>query len=108
MVVAVFLAGPSLNPQISSIHLCFASFGLVFGHKPLWVMPACICTVSWAGGQSGLCHPITVQGTGSLGSPFFCGGCCRPGEHLLQPMGPRTREPGRTSCTEVASEPRQD
>lgn len=63
MVVVAFLSGPPLNPQISSIHLYFASFGLVFGPDPLWVMPACTCAVSWAVGNTlgpvtpSLCRP---------------------------------------------------
>lgn len=87
MVVVVFLSGPPPNSQISSTHFMFCQ---------LWPRPF-VCDASLylynvlgCGGQFGLCHPITVQGTGSLGCPFFfffvwvaCGWCCRPGEHLL-------------------------
>lgn len=68
MVVDVFLSGPPLNPQILSTHLCFASFG----QFPLCDASLNLCSVLGCGGQFGLCHPITVQGTGSLGCPFFC------------------------------------
>lgn len=72
MVVAAFLSGLPLTPQISSICLCFASFGLVSWPRPfVGAASLYLYSVLGCGGQFGLCHPLTVQGTGSLGVPLF-------------------------------------
>lgn len=71
MVVAAFLSGLPLTPRSPPYVYALPALALFLGQDPLWVLPACTCTVSWAVGDSGLCHPLTVQGTGSLGVPLF-------------------------------------
>lgn len=73
MVVAAFLSGLPLTPRSPPYVYALPALALFLGQDPLWVLPACTCTVSWAVGDSlGSATPSLCRAQAVWECPFFC------------------------------------